>query len=212
MVYHGGFIVKKIYRIAQMLFIAVLMMADNPAAVFAQSAGGRRTEATFKLFSSGNYHFKANMYLNDQAQGTFETYMKDGRMATITTSQGMTSRIVNRDNKSYMIMDSARMVMVMPQQDQAQAGTVTEGLVFVRSGTADFRGKSLPYEEYSEPDGDKETIAQYFFDGTKLVGIRNLDGDTKFDIEILGIDQNIPGNIFDIPSGYQVTDMSGLGR
>ena len=190
---------------------ALVMLLGSPVMVAAQS-GGKRTEASFKLFSGGNYHMKANMWATGMAQATvFETYIKDGKIASTTTTQGATTRIINKDKKTYMIMDSEKTVMVMPFQEQNQAGTETAGMVFVSSGTADFRGKTLPYEEYSDSKAAKETKVRYFFDGNKLAGIRNIMSGVTMDIEILALDQNIPANVFDIPAGYQVTDMSSFG-
>ena len=191
--------------------IVMAITVINPIKAFTQT-GSRKTDSIFNTFKSGSFHMKGNMWTNGAVQGTFETYFKDGNMASITTAQGMTSRIINKDKKTYMIMDSEKMVMVTPLQNQPQAGTSTEGFVYLSSGTAEFHGKNLPYEEYSDPKSGKDSKVQYFFDGNKLAGIRNIAAQMSADMEILALDQNIPGNVFDIPAGYQVTDMSAFGR
>ena len=70
-------------------------------------------------------------------------------------------------------------------------------------GTAEFNGKNYSYEEYSNDEGDK---VWYFMDGKDLVGIRNINDGVNIDIIILAIDQNVPNNIFDVPTGYQVNE------
>ena len=192
--------------------IALVMLMGNLVAVMAQS-GGSKTEATFKLFSGGNYHMKANLYVSGTPQAvSFETYIKDGKLASITTSQGNTTRIINKDKKTYMIMDSEKMVMVTPLHEQKQVGTETGNMTYVSSGTAEFRGKNLPFEEYSDSKAAKDTKIRYFYDGNKLVGIRSIMSGLTSDMEILALDQNIPGNVFDIPAAYQVMDMSSFGQ
>lgn len=189
--------------------VALVLMVASPA--FAQT-GGRRTDAAFKFFSSGTYHMKAIMYAAGMPTTTIETYAKGDNMALISTSQNMSSRMINKGNKTYIIMDSEKRVMVMALQDNDQPGTDTDNMKFLGSGTADFRGKSLPYEEFTELDSSDDTKVRYFFDGTKLAGIRSIGSGVTMDMEVLALDQNIPGNVFDIPSGYQVTDMSTFGR
>lgn len=77
----------------------------------------------------------------------------------------------------------------------------TDGMKPTGSGTAKFDGKDLPYEEYSDAEGNK---VQFFLDGNKLAGIRNvLKGGQTADITILVLDQNVPANMFDIPGDYK---------
>ena len=190
--------------------IVLVMLMGSPVMLAAQS-GGRKTEESFKLFSGGNYHMKAAMWAAGMPATTFETYIKDGKMASISTSQNNTTRIINKDKKTYMIMDAEKMVMVMPLQEQNQAGTETGNMKYVSSGTADFRGKTLPYEEYTDAKAAAETKVRYFFDGTKLAGIRTIAQGVTMDMEILALDQNVPATVFDIPAAYQVMDMSGFG-
>ena len=190
--------------------IALLTIMGNQTTLFAQSAGGR-TDAFFKMFSSGNYHMKAQMLGGEVDESTIETYVKDDRMASVISAAGEATRIIIRDNKTYIIIDSARMVIVAPLDNSSETGRIeTEGMRFTGSGTAIFAGKSLPYEEYSSPDGIE---AQYFLDGNRLAGIRNIvDREGTIDIVILELDQNVPNNVFDIPSGYQVQDMTNFGQ
>ena len=106
-------------------------------------------------------------------------------------------------------MDSAKMILITPMQDTSQTGAVeTSKMVFKGSGTANFTGKNLPYEEYTE--GSEKS--QFFYDGNKLAGIRSISpGEGPVDTVISVLDQNVPDSSFNIPSsGYQVQDMSAL--
>ena len=188
------------------VIIALIALIGSPITAFAQTG---KAEAFFKTFASGNYHMKAKMSGDDGTVSDIESYVKGDMLATTMSAQGQTTRMIFKDNKMYMIMDSAKMIMVMPAADKSQAGGVeTDDMKLAGSGTAMFNGKSLSYEEYKDPDGNR---TQYFLDGSKLAGIRNImdDGGT-IDVIISVLDQNVPNNVFDIPSGYQVQDMSGF--
>jgi len=195
-------------RIKLFGIIALVLLIGSPIAIFAQAG---KAEAFFKIFASGTYHMKGKMKGNDKTMSDIETYVKGGLMATIISAQGESTRMIFRDNKMYMVMDSAKTMMVMPATDKTEAGAVdTKGMKLTGSGTAVFNDKSLPYEEYKDPDGNK---SQYFLDGSKLAGIRNVvGGGETIDLIITVLDQNIPGNVFDLPKGYQVQDMSNFGR
>ena len=188
--------------------IALAAVIGNPVLVFAQA--GSRTEAFLRIFSSGTYHMRARV-VEGRKETTVEIYARGGLMATTTTEKGETTRIIQRDRKTYMIMDSARMVMVTSMENVSGIGGVeTDGMNFTGTGTARFNGRNYSYDEYSSANGEK---VQYFIDGNNLVGIRNIiPRQPTVDIIILALDQNVPNNVFDIPSGYQIQDMSSLGR
>ena len=195
-------------RIKLIGFIAIIMIIGSQVTVFAQTG---KTDSFFKLFGSGTYHMKARMTDGGGTISEMESFMKGGMMATAVTAQGESSRMIFKDNKMYMIMDAAKTVMILPAMNASQSGGVeTAGMKLTGSGTAVFGGKSLPYEEYRDPQGNR---AQYFLDGTKLAGIRNIaNGGETTDLVILVLDQNVPNNVFDIPNGYQVQDMSSFGQ
>ena len=196
-------------NILKFLIIFILMaVIGNPATVFAQN--GSRTEAYFKTLSSGNFHMKAKMKMGN-TETTIETYVKGESTASVISAQGETSRVIQKDKKMYTIIDSAKMVIVTAMNNAPDPGSVkTNGMRFTGSGTAGFNGKNLPYDEYS---GANNVKVQIFTDGNSLAGIRNtVSGQNSVDLIILALDQNIPNNVFDIPSGYMIQDMSGFGR
>ena len=144
-------------------------------------AGGNRTADFIKIFENGTYHMKAKM-LGGGIEATIETFVKGGMVAATTTAGGMPGRVILKDNKTYIIMDSARMVMVMPLMEAAELGGVdVNGLTFTGSGTARFDGRNLPYEEYT---GLGNVKMQVFLDGNTLAGIRSFVSGTTADMVI----------------------------
>ena len=165
-------------------------------------SGDNATAKYFKIFNSGNYHLKAKMVGDGQAT-TMEIFMKDKNdMATIVDVQGAKMKTILKDNKMYIVNDATKTIMItkIPQSVKDNGGIKTDGMALAGSGTAEFNGKTLPYEEYSNKEGIK---TQYFLDGAKLVGIRNITEGMVMDMIILEMDENVPGNVFDIPSGYK---------
>ena len=156
----------------------------------------------FKMFSDGTYHMKAKM-LGSGMESTVETYMKDGICAIVTEMQGISGKMILKDNKLYIINDETKMVMVSkttPASKTIESGIKTAGMTHTGSGKAEFAGKNLPYDEYSNKEGNK---AQYFLDGGKLAGIRTINDEMSIDIIILVLDQDVPDKVFDVPSSYQ---------
>jgi len=172
------------------------------------SSGGGRAEAFFNIYSSGNYHMKSKTTVEGM-EVISETWVKDGMIATAMEMNGQSTRTVMRDGKSFVIMDSEKMVMSIAN---TQTG-VDPGHTLLRtqdmftysnkSGTARFNGKNLHYEEYSYG----KNAVQYFLDGSKLAGVRIInDGAATAEMVILELNQNVPANVFDIPRGYTLIE------
>ena len=155
----------------------------------------------FNIFSGGTYHLKAKM-VGGGMSSTMETYMKGDQWAALMEMEGGSSKMVRKDNKFYIISDEAKTVMISKSTPPTgnSGGIETNGMTRTGSGTALFNGKNLSYEEYSNSDGFK---AQYFLDGGKLAGIRNVHEEMTMDIIILVLDQDVPDSVFDVPSNYQ---------
>jgi len=155
----------------------------------------------FKMFSGGTYHMKAKM-VGGGVETTMEMYMKGDKWATLTEMGGMSNKMILKDHKMYIVNNEAKTVMVSNTTPslEKRSGIETDGMTLTGSGKAEFNGKNLPYEEYSNNMGSK---VQYFLDGDKLAGIRNINDEMSIDIVILVLDQNVPDSIFDVPGNYQ---------
>ena len=194
---------KSIFILLMAMIFGLILITQ----VSGQTKFGPRTESYMKTFSGGTYHMKAYM-TESGARTDMEIFTKGGRIASTVSVSGQTTRIIVRDNKTYMIMESMKMIIVTAMQDISQTGAVnTAGMSYTGSGTAGFAGKNLPYEEYLS-DGNK---TQFFYDGNTLAGIRNIISGKTVDTVVTALDQNIPDNVFNVPSsGYQVQDMSAI--
>ena len=174
-----------------------------------QTKIGDKTAPFFKIFSSGTYHMKAKMTTAGVASD-MEMYAKGDLLSMVTSMQGQAMRTVVKDKKAYVIMDSLKMIMISAAGNESQSVDPNK-MKYTGSGTAVFAGKSLPYDEYLNTDGSK---GQFFVDGNKLAGIRTIMAKQgTVEMIVLELDQKIPNGVFDVPTqGYQVQDMSGLGR
>lgn len=112
----------------------------------ASGDSGGSADTYFNMFDSGTYHMKAKMSGNDGTESTMETYCKDGMVATVIEMDGESNRMIFRDEKMYIIMDSEKAYMEIPTQDSQSEGVVnTAGKTSTGSGTAEFNGKNLRY-------------------------------------------------------------------
>jgi hypothetical protein len=181
---------------------------STPAAAGSNILGGR-TGAFFNIFDGKNYHMKARTSFQGMEVVT-DTYIKGDMIATVSDTMGMTTRSVQRDNMIYVIMDATRTVMAMPisasSGNPSEEPLRTTGMVVTGSGTARFDGRNLPYEEYSLA-GDSSVKLQMFIDGNNLAGIRTITSGMTIDMVVLALDQNVPNSVFEIPAGYQRTQM-----
>ena len=207
---------KVLKTAALVLVFSVFITGYSPA----QAKFGPRTEQLLKIFKSDTFHMKAKMSGGGQ-ETDIETFVKGG-MSLLTMSSGsQITRIIARDNKLYMIDESKKTITIIPTtEDNNNSGKIyKDDMRYTGSGTAVFGGRSLPYEEYiTENDDDYEyeyddkndnvNIVQYFIDGNRIAGSRTITHFGNIDTVISVLDQNVPANVFNVPtSGYQIQDM-----
>ena len=196
---------NKVWKITVLLVVLGLVLTGQ---VWGQTRFGPRTEPFFRIFESGTFHIKFSVTAGG-VTADVELFVKGEMMAMSTSAAGESIRIIIRDDKTYMINDAEKIIIItaaMPgMSDFAKMGQ-TDNITFTGTGTAAFNGRNLSYEEYTTNDGR----AQYFVDGNKLVGIRSISpGTGTVDSIISVLDQNVPDSAFAVPSrGYQVQDMS----
>lgn len=151
--------------------------------------------------------YKTTTEFNGRKMDYIVTVASSGdKTAIISEGGGINSKIVATKDKSYMIDDQNKMVLVMPieeaaEDEDAAATFDTEGITYVGDGKED----GLSYEEYTTVD----STIRYYFDGKELVKVSiNTAGDTIV-MEIIEMKGNVDEHIFDIPSDYQMTSMYG---
>ncbi|MCL2488554.1 MAG: hypothetical protein FWE80_07715 [Oscillospiraceae bacterium] len=186
------------------LFILALSLVLSLVACGGGS--GKAAQKFIDIFASGTFHMKATASDGYGGQAAVEMYCKGDKFASVMEEDGETARMVVSDGKYYIISDAEKEYTVMdlggasPMDDIPVTGNMT----FVKSGKADFNGKNLSFEEYTNATGD---TVQFFLDGNNLAGLRTLDGDGDGDdVIILVLDQNVPNSVFDIPGDYTSND------
>jgi len=155
-----------------------------------------------EIFTSGTYHMRTRA----ADQTITETFAQDGMKASLTEVNGIPARTVLRDGKMYIITDSRRIALVTDRLDSAPTDVGTAIAAAASSplgeGTADFAGRTLPYEEY----GTAGSKVQCFLHDGRLAGVRTISGGKTIDTEILLLDQTISASRLEIPDFYtQIT-------
>ena len=178
-----------------------------PSVSPSETASGGQAAAFVRLLAGDTYHIKTHS-VTAGVEINIEVYLKNGMYAQYYTSGGMSTINISRDGKlyTYYVADKSYSDYDRPL-DPASALYNTSGLTYDSSGTADFGGKNLPYDGYTDAFGDTK---QYFTDGSALVGIRvinSLDNSSQ-DTDVLALDQDIPDSAFDLPGGYTLSTPS----
>ena len=188
--------------IAAFVFVLLLLPVVHAAG---QTTYGPNTAAFIKILSSDTFHLKFRIQGEDGKFADMEMFAKGGMGAG--TVIGTYNRMITRDKKSYYINDPDKKMMVTAMDAESEGQNFAPaGTKYTGSGTADFFGKKLTYDEYTAPSGEK---SWYFVDHGKLAGIRILDKDYannggSADVVVVALDRNIPPHTFDIPKGYKV--------
>ncbi|MCL2815756.1 MAG: S-layer homology domain-containing protein [Oscillospiraceae bacterium] len=164
----------------------------------------RLTDAVFDVVKSGRYHIKMEMK-GDQIEAVVEIYAKNGMTAAVTDLMGG-MRMVNKNGKTYNIMDAFKTVSVTksPPYDDFFVIADETKLTYVGEGSGIFKGKTYKYDEYKLENGAK---MYYFMSGANLAGMRTIDAEGSVtEMEVLAFDQNVPDSVFVIPSDYELVE------
>jgi len=157
---------------------------------------GSLTGGFFQTMQSGTFHIKVVM-AEDGLDMEMDLYAKDGMLAMVGDLFGMSMRIVNRDGKSYTIIDDVVLMVDDIEDDDMPFLTGTSTLAFVGEGSGTFNGKTCKYDEYVSSNGARSF---YFVDGGKLVGVRTIIDGMTSETGIVALDKDVPSNVFVIPS------------
>ena len=174
--------------------------------LMAESKFGELTEAVLKIIEAGTYHMKTTVIAIEKQD---MEYFKKGKNAAILTSmQGTPIRIVFRADMSYFIVDSEKLMITAPVNENTKSPLIdTEKMNFVETGQAKFDGKKLSYDEYMLED----IKIQIFINKDKLAGIKTFISDKETqDMVVLEFDKRVPSFVFDIPPGYTVRERDSL--
>lgn len=136
----------------------------------------------------------------------------ENKMAVDMTLDGQAMRIVYKDGDGYILFDSEKMAMKAGAVDVDDAlESVTDvtddadDAVFT-GGTEDIDGKSYVWEEIEDSD-----TKMYFDESTgALKYIKSVSDGQESTTEITAYDNNVDASVFEIPSDYEIVDLSEL--
>lgn len=156
-----------------------------------------------------SYDFEMTSDVGGQTAKSAGHIIADGDdyvIKTTTEAEGVkvTSTVIVKNGETYVINDDAKTVIKMsvpiadlPGDQMTDYSNVVSSSS-TSSGTEDFNGKSLPYEEYKIDTGS----VKYFFDGGQVCGfVSEYDG-YKTVMVISNATNKIPADAFDVPAGY----------
>lgn len=179
----------------------------DTAKVNTEGMGDLLSSAYVDIMKNNEYlmKYKFTMDFNGQSMEVEATLAKKGDdMAMSSDMTGAETTTIIKEDKVYMIDHNSKTVTVFPQTDETAAsmesGSIDmEGVTYLGTGKED----GLVYEEYST-DGSN---VKYYFDGKDLVKMAvTVEGQTMV-MEILEISKDVPGSMFEIPSGYEVIEI-----
>ena len=163
------------------------------------------------IFKSGEFLLKSTMYeLDDRGS-------KVGNPSPVTvaehagsyymeaTENGETFKVLIKDGKMNMISDAEKSIMVMSMDGMDDSDTIDmpETVDVLSSGNDKLDGKTYYYEKAKAPDG---TVSTYWYNGNDLYAIQSVDSI----MYINSLTQKPDASLFEVPSGYEVMDMSAL--
>jgi hypothetical protein len=180
---------------------------------------GDKLSATYAdMMKSGKYYmkYKTSMDIEGQKMEVEASMAVSGEdMALSTKGSGYEANIIVKNNKSYMVDHQNKTVMLLAENANQTGSSPednqdinTDGIVYSSSGTGSFKGKTLPYEEYSTSDGK----IRYYFDGKKLYGIEVIAQGATVQMEILEMSNNVSDSMFEIPASYTKLDLQNLAK
>lgn len=183
-------------------------------ALFVASCAFAATSTKFskygKIFKSGEYTLSGTSYTiltNGSKSGETAVTVSEhaGSYCMKASEKTETFRIIIADGFYYLISDAERSILKMDASEDDTDDTMTfpETYEVFSSGNDKLDGKSYYYEKTKEDDG---TITTYWYKGNDLYAIQYA-GSIFY---ITSVVQKTDASLFNIPSDYEVMDLSGL--
>lgn len=158
---------------------------------------------------------KFTMTMTVLGQGTEipTTVTMDGdKFAAKLNLNGMDSKVISKDGKTYVAFNYSGMKMYMETESESigmedimtpQAGADQK---YVKTTTVKDGDKKLTCEEYKTDDG---IVTKFYFEGKKWVRQETIDGDTISICEIKDFKNTVDNSVFDL-TGYTKLDEKAL--
>lgn len=172
---------------------------------------GRVTDEIVRIMTSRTYTMVTRTYVEFMGR-EFEvgsTISKNGdEVAMKTDFGGMDTNLLLKDEKLYIISHDQERIMVVKGTDMSEIpggqnpDFDLDGLTYAGTGTGEFRGETYSYEEYTLRKG----MIRFYFEGSRIVGMVYIVDKVEAQMEILSVEERVDDAMFELPSGYQVTD------
>jgi hypothetical protein len=149
--------------------------------------------------------YKATMEYEGQSMEVEATIAVKGEDSAMTSKgEGFETAMLFKGDKTYMIDHASKTVTSwgdagVDMDEMESEAFEADDMTYIGSGTED----GLVYEEYSTSDGN----VKYYFDGKDLVKIKTVIEGQEMVMDIIEMSNNVPGNMFEIPAGYQLIEM-----
>ena len=150
-------------------------------------------------FDSGEYYMKYKMTNGtggSKVDVSAELWVSGDMIAVTMKTSGVKTRTIIRDGKAYVIIDSLKQVQEIDMASVGDTSIETADWNYTGSGTADFVGRELKYDEYKTDTGK----TRVFIDNGELAGLATQAGGTWVNIQILKLTAGVDDrSVFDIP-------------
>ncbi len=173
-------------------------------------------------------NYRLNIYMttsNGDPKVVIITRSGENITAATGETEDKLSKSLVKDNKGYVIDDEAKTV-TWAEFDSGYAEGYTEYLASLfyvtnidscKTGKEKYgtENKEMDYEEYkivieesssasSESSSTEEQYVRYYFDNGTLAGMKVINGDEYYSMQIKSLTDKIPDGEFDIPSDYKL--------
>lgn len=172
---------------------------------------GRVTDEIVRIMTSRTYTMETRTYVEFMGR-EFEvgsTIAKNGdEVAMKTDFGGMDTSLLMRDEKLYLISHDQKRIMVMKGSDMSEVpggqnpDFDLEGITYSGTGTGEFRGETYSYEEYTLEKG----MIRFYFEDSRIVGMVYIVDQVEAQMEILSLEERVDETMFELPTGYRMTD------
>jgi predicted transcriptional regulator with HTH domain len=173
---------------------------------------GRAMDCLIEWMLAGTFSYDFKMVMEVQgagaeAKGSLAAEGDDyaGNIEMLMMGDKIVARVIKKGNTIYVIDDESKTILKMPADNsdyEMQAGMKTDysNFTLIGSGTAEFAGKTLPFEDYKEATSG-ETV-RFFLEDEQVYGIfMEVDGATV-QMVITNPSDRVPEGAFDLPKGY----------
>ena len=187
---------------------------DEPIITEETVLGDYTSEFLSKYVEGGSYYIVQNSVI-DGVTTKVEIAVKGDKASE---KIGNEVKIIDGDMLYYVIHDS-KAILTSPVAMSMKEGftdfisvkTSAEAQSALQNtGEEELQGEKFGFEEFKNADG---TVAKYYYDDKTLryVKVNKADGEEEL-IQVVQISANIPDEMFKVPDGYVVQDLSKMGQ